>query len=195
MQWQKFPYWSFKWCIIPWQRGPEKLLKHPLLQCPEIGSQLVLLTHFVILQVKLHSKPKYPKSQSAKETIWINIFSDEFYLSDVFDGINFECHNLNDSNSETNFDHTFLLSILESIRKHTFHLCGDMALHSDSFRMGKNIFDHIDLSGKLKKKCLLYMKKYAYTFNLYTFCIDNEDIYEWPRLVTLWEVFWVINLS
>ena len=142
--------WSNKWCSIPRQKGPEKLLKHPLVQCPEIGSQLVLLTHFVILQVELHSKPKYPKSQSAKETIYISIFSDEFYLGDVFDNIFFEIHNLNDSNSETHFDHTFLPSILESIRKYTFHLCDGMALHPDSFHIGNNILDHIDLLGNLK---------------------------------------------
>ena len=150
--------WSFKWCSIPWQKGPEKLLKHPLVQCPEIGSQLVLLTHFVILQVELHSKPKYPKSQSAKETICISIFSNEYYLSDVFDNIFFEIHNLNGSNSKTHFDHTFLLSILESIRKYTFHLFDDMALHPDSFHNGKNMFDHIDLLCNLKNMLITYEK-------------------------------------
>ena len=121
MQLQQYSDWWVKWWSKPWQKGPEKLLKHPLVQCPEIGSQLVLLTQFGILQLELHSKPKYPKSQSAKDTIRINIFSDEFYLSDVFDGIYIEVHNLNDSNWETNFDHTILPSILESIRKDTFH--------------------------------------------------------------------------
>ena len=162
MQWQQYTDWSVKWCSIPWQKGPEKLPKHPLLQYPEIGSQLVLLTQFGILQLELHSKPKYPKSQSAKDTIRINIFSDEFYLSDIFDGIYIEAHNLNGSDWETHFDHTFLPSILESIRKHTFHLCGDMVLQPDSFRIGNNIFDHIVLLGKLfyriyKKKIWIYI--------------------------------------
>ena len=148
---RKMHLWSYKWCSIPWQKAPEKLLKHPLVQCPEIGSQLVLLTHFVILQVELHSKPKYPKSQSAKKTIWINIFRDEFYLSNVFDGITFEIYNLYGSYWETNFDHTILPSILESIRKDRFHLCGDMIFHPGSFRIGKNSLHHIVVLGKLKK--------------------------------------------
>ena len=88
-KWEKKPactYWSFMCCNIPWQNGPNQLLKHPLVQCPELGSQPVLFKQFVLLQVYLHSKPKYPGSQSTKKkinnnnkktlniTMWINIF-------------------------------------------------------------------------------------------------------------------------
>ena len=61
-------YVSYKFCSIPWQNGPDQLLIHPLVQYPELGSQVVLFTQFVLLQVELHSNPKYPGSQSTKRT-------------------------------------------------------------------------------------------------------------------------------
>lgn len=54
-------------CSIPWQNGPDQLLKHPLVHFPELGSQLVLFRQFELLQVELHPEPKYPESQTVKK--------------------------------------------------------------------------------------------------------------------------------
>ena len=131
---------------------------YAFVHCPELISQLVLFKKSVELQVEVNSKAKYHESQSVVKkttTKWIDIFSNGFYLSNVFKGI---CFTLLNSKRKTSVDHTFLNPIPQIILKGRITLYGDMVLDLDSFRISKNTVYRTVLPCKLQTSVSIYDK-------------------------------------